>query len=125
MIQAEPFVRQRLTSLLAEPDAWGPPIAVELQLLLLVELLHTVRSSDPDVVAARYERHLAARVPGAPAPLADRLGLTGSATPEFVDILRVFAATELATLSRQALVDVPHRAPLRDASGSPHYAPEG
>ena len=98
MIHAEPFVRQRLTSLLTEPDAWGPPIAVELQLLLLVEVLHTIRGSDPDGVASRYEHHLAARVPGPPAPLADRLGLNGLATSRFIEILRDFSSSEQATL---------------------------
>lgn len=94
------FVTQRLEALLQRPDGWGPPLAVELQFLLLVEMWHVVQGASTehvDGVAGRFERFLRTRFPGGPpVPLALRLGLDQRATDEFIDVLKSFLEQEQA-----------------------------
>lgn len=92
------FVQQRTSALLESPDGWGPPHAVELQVLLLVEIQHALRGS-PEIaegVTRRFAGYLGEILPGPPHPLAIRMGLDDSATKEFVAHLRVFVARELS-----------------------------
>lgn len=93
------FVHDRLTNLLRAPDAWGPPQAVELQLLLLVEMWHVVNGASRehvDGVTERYDRFVGSALPGAPLPLALRLGLTTRANERFTEILGAFLRAERA-----------------------------
>lgn len=119
------FVNQRVSALLASPDAWGPPEAVELQLLLLLEMWHVARGAprdEIDGVTERYDRHLGRAVPGPPVSLAARLELTAQADERFVNVLRDFAATELAPRLDQGVLRVAHAPPLprRDQRGPLH-----
>lgn len=93
------FVRDRCEAILHRPDGWGPPHAVELQLLLLIEMWHVVQGAPMervDSVTERYDRFLGTTLPGGPpVPLASRLGLDQRATEQFVEILRTFLKQEL------------------------------
>lgn len=91
------FLRQRFAVILKRPDGWGPPHAVELQVLLLVEVWHVAHGAAPTHiygVTRRYDEHLDRTVPGAPVPLAHRLGLTNRADDRFVEILSAFVEQE-------------------------------
>ncbi len=91
------FVNQRIADLLRAPDGWGPPHAVELQLLLLIEVLHVASGSPPgivDGVMERFDRYIGTRVPGPPLPLALRLGLQDEANTQFIDLLHGFLQSE-------------------------------
>jgi hypothetical protein len=119
------FVRQRVVALFDTPDAWGPPEAVELQLLLLLEMWHVASGAsqeETDGVVKRYQRYLRRTVPGPPISLASRLELTTRANERFVEVLRAFAMTELAPRRDQGVLSVA-RAPLvpcQDRSGLLH-----
>ena len=91
------FVDQRLEAILSHPDGWGPPHAVELQVLLLIEMGHIAHGRTEDHVygvTERFSRHLGQRLPGPPLPLAHRLGLKDSANDRFVQVLRDFIEAE-------------------------------
>ncbi len=91
------FVQERLARVLASPDAWGPPHAVELQTLLLVEMWHVAAGTSLDIahrVPERFARFLAMRLPGPPAPLSVRLKLTSRASDAFVAQLAAFVREE-------------------------------
>lgn len=92
------FIQERLAAILRRPDGWGPPHAVELQLLLLIEMWHVVQGAPMervDRVTERYDRFLGTTLPGGPpVPLAVRLGLDQRATEQFVEILRTFLRQE-------------------------------
>ena len=92
-------VAQRLGAILRRPDGWGPPHAVELQVLLLVEVWHVAHAAPQEQVdgtSRRYDRYLGEVLPGPPWPLAARLGLglNERANDEFVKILCVFLERE-------------------------------
>lgn len=92
------FAQQRLEAILDYPDGWGPPRAVELQVLLLVELLHVIdgRSKDHvDGTARRWQRHIfeQTKIEG-PLDLSGKLGLEHRASPEFVAVIRTFLVSE-------------------------------
>ena len=91
------FLRQRFAAILKRPDGWGPPHAVELQVLLLVEMWHVAHGAAPvhvNGVTQRYDEYLGRTLPGAPTPLAHRLGLDQTANERFVEILRAFIEQE-------------------------------
>lgn len=91
------FVQARISALLTRPDAWGPPLAVELQLLLLIEMWHIVSGAGrvcADGVTERYDRFVGTVLPGPPFPLATRLGLSDRANDRFVELLRDFLSEE-------------------------------
>lgn len=99
------FVQRRLAALLKTPDGWGPPHAVELQLLLLVEMEHVVSGVSADTVdevTLRYDRYLGRVRPGPPRPLALRLDLDERSTPEFVSLLTEFLRLERGIRDRKA-----------------------
>ncbi|MCB9760482.1 MAG: hypothetical protein H6739_11640 [Alphaproteobacteria bacterium] len=113
------FIAHRMASILRTPDGWGPPHAVELQLLLLIEMLHVVRGAPReyvDTVMERYARHLGSVIPGPPTPLALRLGLEDQADERFVAILRDFLNAEMRLGSEGRLVSeaVAPKLPARD-----------
>lgn len=91
------FLRQRFAAILRRPDGWGPPHAVELQVLLLVEMWHVAHGAAPEHVngvTQRYDEYLGRTLPGAPVPLAHRLGLKQTADDKFTEILRTFVQQE-------------------------------
>lgn len=92
------FVEQRLLAILTSPDGWGPPQAVELQVLLLIEMWHVIQGAPSDQVnntSRRYAQYLGSVLPGPPVDLAHRLELTDErATDQFVAILREFVQRE-------------------------------
>jgi hypothetical protein len=91
------FVEDRICALLTHPDAWGAPEAVELQVLLVLEVGLTA-SGAPDAVVGglqdRYNRHLAREVGGLPTSLALRLGLDRTASQRLVQVLAQFCQSE-------------------------------
>lgn len=121
------FVRQRVSALLKVPDVWGPPEAVELQLLLLLEMRHVASGAsqeETDGVTDRYRRHLGRVVPGPAIPLSARLELTTHANEQFVQVLRNFADLEFELASRREqgvlpVAQVP-RLPRLDQRGQFH-----
>lgn len=93
------FVQERITALLGRPNGWGPPLAVELQVLLLIEMWHIVNGASrehADGVAERYDRFVGSVLPGPPFPLAARLGLGDHANERFIELLREFLSREQA-----------------------------
>lgn len=97
MIDLLNFVDQRLYSMLQMPDAWGAPEAVELQILLLLEVrlkAKGVNNEDVSHVQKRYYNFLAQHLPGPPCSLAERLGLGFSANEQFLLLLKSFAQSE-------------------------------
>jgi hypothetical protein len=115
------FVEQRLISMLRTPDAWGTPDAVELQVLLLLEVRLKAKGAD-DVelrdVQQRYTRFLAQRLPGPPSSLAERLGVGFSANARFVELLGEFVQSELGL----GMMIIP--LPTQDQSELSHYRTE-
>lgn len=91
------FVHRRINAMLRRPAGWGPPHAVELQILLLVEMWHVVQGAPKervDGVMERYDRFLAGVLrPGAPLPLAFRLD-DASTDLRFSEILSAFIQAE-------------------------------
>jgi len=115
------FVRARLKALMERPDAWGPPEAVELQVLLLLEMWHVAAGASREQVDGlldRYHRYLAAHVPGPPIALAMRLSLSDRANARFVDALQEFIASEIG-----AFVSAPGLPllPIQDRAGAIHF----
>jgi hypothetical protein len=100
------FARDRLSALLARPDGWGSPEAVELQVLLLVEVALVARGELRERVDGTHERYVRflARAIGQPnsLPLFARLGLTDRASMPFVDLLRAFVHSEGIDLPARA-----------------------
>lgn len=95
------FVELRIRSILACPDGWGPPHAVELQIELLVEVALAAKgksASEIDGVHGRFVRFVGARFPGPCFALAPRLGLTDRASEEFTQTLRDFVVQELGDI---------------------------
>ena len=93
---------RRLEAILKSPDGWGPPHAVELQVILLVEMWHVVRAASREQVdntTRRFAGFLGSVLPGPPTPLAVRLGLTDTATEQFVAVLREFIHHESVDLA--------------------------
>jgi hypothetical protein len=78
------FIDQRFTAIMTLPEAWGSPEAIELQVLLLVELRkvalgHTQEGGVTDVNTT-YSRFLESVVGESVFPLAVQLRLTGPPT---------------------------------------------
>jgi hypothetical protein len=95
------FAFNRLLNILREPNGgWGAPQAVELQVLLLVELCHVavgVPRESVDGTQARFQAFIFAKLgTGGPQDLAGTLKLTDSATDEFTRILKDFVTSELS-----------------------------
>lgn len=119
------FVHQRISALLDTPDAWGAPEAVELQLLILLEMWHVTQGApqeEVDGVSDRYDRHIGVAVTGGPVMLAARLGLTTHANERFVEVLREFVMSELTSRRVQRVLRVKQEPslPRRDQSGPLH-----
>lgn len=121
------YIQRRLSAILQRPDGWGPPHAVELQVLLLVEMWHVLcgaQQAEVDDVTNRFSRFLARQLPGPPLPLALRLGLTHRSSPQFVELLRQFVEEEIRW-QREKTLRESARAPLfpaRDRVGPGHLA---
>jgi hypothetical protein len=126
------FVLRRLEALMRAPDGWGPPHAVELQVLLLVEAWHVVQGApqeEVDATTARFARFLGQRLPGPPVPLAWRLGLEQDhqANPRFLELLRAFVMEEMQLGRERALVhgaDAPSSSSLCDRDDPRHLCAE-
>ena len=94
---AKQFLTSRLSVVIERPDAWGPPIAVELQVLMLIELLLLAEGKPADHIdgmPGRYDSFLAQNLGENSLPLAHRLALTNTSTEQFAKLLRDFAVTE-------------------------------
>lgn len=116
------FVVERISALLARPDGWGPPLAVELQLLTLVETLHALDgASDERIhsVTQRFSEYLAERVGGAPLPLAERLGLSEQASEAFTRLLAHFLLEEQSLDAELEVLPVQFQRPQQDGGSSP------
>ena len=93
------FVAERIEQILARPDMWGPPICVEMQILLLIEMRHVCSGRALDETVPRWRAFTCEKTKGN-SSLAGNLGLTNArATPEFVEYMREF-------VNREALLDV-------------------
>lgn len=114
------FVQERLSRVLASPDAWGPPHAVELQTLLLIEMWHVAAGASIEMahrVPERFARFLATRLPGPAVPLCVRLKLKNRASEPFVAMLAAFVREEqdahraenVIPLARPPRVPIVHR----------------
>lgn len=113
------FVDQRIGALLARPDGWGPPESVELQLLLLIEMRHTVLGLPVgfvDAVNERYSAFIERAFPGSNSSLASRLGLVRRASQPFIETIGEFLERERGMV-RGATVP---RLPRVDGSGPSH-----
>lgn len=91
------FILRRIEAILHRPDTWGPPRAVELQVLLLVEMWHVVAGASKDRVDdthIRYDQYLDSVLPANCFDLTGKLGLTNRASDQFVDLLRNFVKQE-------------------------------
>lgn len=97
------FIDQRFTAIMTFPEAWGPPEAIELQVLLLIELRKVALGAPQEdgTPAANtmdsYDRFLALSVGGPPFCLAVRLQLKDTPREEdcenrkrFFELLRAF-----------------------------------
>lgn len=96
------FVLQRLDKMLAQPDGWGPPHAVEDLILTLVEMLHVINGAPEDHilgVSCRFGGFINNRHPGPPIALASRLGLEDEATEEFIETMTLFVQSEQSLVS--------------------------
>lgn len=95
------FVAERIEQILARPDMWGPPMCVEMQILLLIEMRHVCSKSPMlDTTVPRWRAFTCEKTKGN-SSLAGNLGLTNArATPEFVGYMREF-------VNREALLDGP------------------
>lgn len=110
------LLARRLDALLQRPDGWGPPQAVELQVLLLLEVGHCLAGREEAFVDATWDRwgeHVGLLFPDDNRPLATRLGLLqhdpreagelslaralkdGDDLHHFVEILKGFVRAEL------------------------------
>lgn len=117
------FVVRRLGALLQRPDSWGTPQAVELQMLLLLEMWHVATGAGQDIingVSDRYDAYLDAQVPGNPVPLGERLGLSSAADGRFVELLHGFVRQE--RVLRQVNYALVPRLPRYDQPGTAHLA---
>lgn len=119
------FVHQRISALLAAPDAWGAPEAVELQVLLLLEMWQVTEGAAQEMVdgvSDRYDHHISRAVPGPPVLLAARLGLTTHANDRFVEVLRAFVKDELTSRREQRVLrgDLTPSLPRQDRPGLLH-----
>jgi hypothetical protein len=115
------FVEERMAAILERPDGWGAPESVELQVLLLVEMRHTVlgmAKEHVDRVNDRYQAFLDKEVPGRPTSLGARLGLSHRATPGFVAVLQRFVQAELQ-VNLVSFASAPGL-PRTDRPGAPH-----
>lgn len=96
-IRSLEFALDRIKFILKMPDAWGQPHAVELQILLLIELAHVAKDNKKEVidgVMERYGCYLGIAIPGFNTDLANRLGLTSRANQEFINLLTTFIDVE-------------------------------
>jgi hypothetical protein len=97
------FIDQRFTAIMTLPEAWGSPEAIELQVLLLVELRKVALGAQQEdgTPAANtmysYDRFLALSVGGPPFCLAVRLQLKDTPCAadcenrkRFFELLRAF-----------------------------------
>lgn len=108
------FVLQRIRAMLAQPDGWGPPLSVELQLLTLVETLHALDGATNDRiqgVTRRFAGFISEQVPGPPLPLAQRLELEDEASARFVQILAQFVRAEQGLDADHRVLKVRFRGP--------------
>lgn len=98
------FVRQRISAVLQHPRGWGPPRAVELQILLLVEVGLVGKGASKetvDGVLLRWSRHVGKVVCPGPQDLTGKLGISDSwvgPTSTFVEVVREFIESELDQL---------------------------
>lgn len=120
------FVRDRIEAILKAPGmwTWGPPAAVELQLLQLLETAHVCAGSDRETARAvpdRYWAHIGTIVPSSSLSLAAGLGLGNEASDQFVSVLRDFVTSEWRLMHRGHVEQITLIRPLRDAVGRLHY----
>jgi len=91
------LIEDRLAAIFATPNVWGTPEAVELQVLLLVEIRHvlTGERNASEAMQRRFTRYIGTVAPGNTS-LASRLGLKDRADAQgrFVETLRSFAEAE-------------------------------
>lgn len=95
----ETFLRNRLWAILKTPNMWGPPLGIELQILLLVEMWNVTQGKDRDFVDRTSERFtyfvfMRFKSPSATFPISLRLDLKDDSTEEFIMALRDFCTTE-------------------------------
>jgi hypothetical protein len=91
------FIDSRIDSILKAPDMWGPPLAVELQLILLLELREVAIEgvTQDRAVLRRYQVHLKKATNGSGnMMLCDQLGLGHSASESFTQVLRSWVEVE-------------------------------
>lgn len=82
---------------MARTDSWGPPVAVELQVILLMEFWHVARCAPQELVDLtneRFGRFIGTRLPGSCFNLAGRLDLAQKTNEQFVLILTDFVPSE-------------------------------
>lgn len=97
LFKTRAFVMRRISAILAQPDGWGPPFAVEMQLLTLVEMLHSLDGAAEERiqnVTRRFAGFINKRFPGPPLPLAHRLELDDEANEQFTRTLAQFVQAE-------------------------------
>lgn len=92
------FITTRLSRILKYPDAWGPPLAVETQVILLVEMWCILQGKIEKEIYETSDRlylfaYESTKIPG-PLTLADNLKLESHANEEFVAILKAFIISE-------------------------------
>lgn len=89
------FIDQRIDEILKRPGMWGPPIAVEMQVLTLLDVrscMSTGFETDPRARIVAWTTHMNDMKVDGPNTmcLTDRLGLTTLFSERFVEVLRVF-----------------------------------
>lgn len=99
-ILVESFINKRLAAIFKNTDSWGPPLAVELQVILLIEMWHVncgrteyfVYNTNSRFIKFIYRDD---RAPGPNnLPLAHQLKLDNSSNEIFVEILKDFTIKE-------------------------------
>lgn len=107
-MEVKQFIEQRVQAILRTPELWGPPAAVEMQLIQLVELWLVYHGGKPDSVLRTYREHVTKQL-GSPGgtglwrELASRRLLpedwAGSEQKErFVGLLRSFVNEQMSEL---------------------------
>lgn len=93
------FVNDRIAAVLLRPDMWGPPMCVEMQILLLIEMRHVCSCPTAlDETVPRWRKFICEKTKGN-SSLAGNLGLTNKrSTTEFVEYIQEF-------VNREALLD--------------------
>ena len=97
------FARDRLLAVLARPDGWGPPEAIEAQVLLLVDVqLVAYNESDRvDGIPERFAAFRARHGVGGSLSLAGVLGEGLRSSARFTGLLAAFVDEEMRALTPQ------------------------